>query len=267
MINYIKKKILLKRIILKLYSFFSFFGIDLRKLYSIVFIPKFLLSLIKFKKLKGNIDKIKPILSDYISYDVNLMSGHYIHQDLLVAQKIFKNNPTKHIDIGSRVNGFVTNVASFRVIETYDLRDIGKSQHKNIKINKGDITDIKNFSIKTDSLSCLHSIEHFGLGRWGDNLDPDGHIKGFQNLLSLMDKNGRFYLSFPISTKARVEFNEQRIFHYSEILNWLKPFNDDYFLECFDFIDDIGNIHEDCSINNYIEKLDYGCGIYTIRKK
>jgi len=41
-------------------------------------------------------------------------SGHYFHQDLLVAGKIFKNNPIKHVDIGSRMDGFIAHVASFR---------------------------------------------------------------------------------------------------------------------------------------------------------
>jgi hypothetical protein len=29
-----------------------------------------------------------------------------------------------------------------------------------------------------DSLSCLHALEHFGLGRYGDPIDPRGHEKG-----------------------------------------------------------------------------------------
>lgn len=264
MLNFINKKTRVKKLLLKFYNFVFFFGIDLRKIYSLLYFPKFALSFIKFKELKGSVQKIKPILNDY-SKEVNLMTGHYFHQDLLVANKIYKNNPKKHIDIGSRVDGFVSHVASFRVIETYDLRDIGKSKHKNIKINIADITN-PNLSIKTDSLSCLHSIEHFGLGRYGDNLDPEGHIKGFQNLLNLLDKDGLLYISFPISTKTRVEFNEQRVFHYSEILNWLKPFQDKYALECFDYIDDLDNIYYDFKISNNIEKLNFGCGIYTIRK-
>ena len=147
------------------------------------------------------------------------------------------------------------------------MRDIGRSKHKNIKINRVDITNSNSLSLKTDSLSCLHSIEHFGLGRYGDSLDPKGHIKGFENLLNLLEKNGTLYISFPISIKTRVEFNEQRVFHYSEILNWLKPFQDEYVLECFDYIDDTDNIYKDFKIFDNIEKLNYGCGIYTIRKK
>ena len=92
MINYIKKKVFIKKIIIKLYSFLIFFGIDLRKLYSLIFIPKFLLSLIKFKKLKGNIDKIKPILADYISDYVDDIDN--IHEDCNI------NNYIKKLDYG-----------------------------------------------------------------------------------------------------------------------------------------------------------------------
>ena len=33
-----------------------------------------------------------------------------------------------------------------------------------------------------DSISCLHALEHFGLGRYNDPLDPNGHLKGFNNI-------------------------------------------------------------------------------------
>ena len=48
----------------------------------------------------------------------------YFIQDLYMAQNIFKDNPKKHVDIGSRIDGFVANVASFREIELLDIRDI-----------------------------------------------------------------------------------------------------------------------------------------------
>jgi len=53
-------------------------------------------------------------------------SGHYFHQDLLVASRIFINNPEKHVDIGSRIDGFVAHVASFREIEVFDIRSLEK---------------------------------------------------------------------------------------------------------------------------------------------
>ena len=32
--------------------------------------------------------------------------GHYFHQDLLVAQKIFEAKPERHLDVGSRIDGW-----------------------------------------------------------------------------------------------------------------------------------------------------------------
>jgi hypothetical protein len=48
--------------------------------------------------------------------------GHYFHQDLYVAQKVYENKAIKHVDIGSRIDGFVAHVASYRKIELFDIR-------------------------------------------------------------------------------------------------------------------------------------------------
>ena len=44
------------------------------------------------------------------------VTGHYFHQDLYIAQKIFDNKAIKHVDIGSRIDGFVAHIAAFRTI-------------------------------------------------------------------------------------------------------------------------------------------------------
>ena len=58
-----------------------------------------------------------------------IMSGHYFHQDLLVARKLFNANPQRHVDIGSRTDGFVAHAAAFREIEVFDIRE----QHSKVK--------------------------------------------------------------------------------------------------------------------------------------
>lgn len=62
-----------------------------------------------------------------------------------------------------------------------------------------------------DSLSCLHAIEHFGLGRYGDPIDPHGYERGIANMAQLLKPDGRIYLSTPIG-QQRVEFNAHRVF-------------------------------------------------------
>ena len=116
----------------------------------------------------------------------------------------------------------------------------------------------------TDSLSCLHTIEHFGLGRYGDTINPNGHIEGFKNILKLLKKNGYFYFSVPVSKLDRVYFNSERTFQPLRVLEWSK----DLQLIKFDLIDEDGNIFYDRNINDKktTSKLIYGCGIYTFKK-
>ena len=73
-----------------------------------------------FKQLGGKITSSFPIVQDY-NASSGISSGHYFHQDLLVASMINKASPTRHIDIGSRVDGFIAHVASFRKIEVIDI--------------------------------------------------------------------------------------------------------------------------------------------------
>ena len=64
----------------------------------------------------GKITRSARILSDYAD-SAGTVKGHYFHQDLLVARLIHEHNPKRHIDIASRIDGFVAHVASFREIE------------------------------------------------------------------------------------------------------------------------------------------------------
>ena len=71
----------------------------------------------------------------------------------------------------------------------------------------------------TDSLSCLHTIEHFGLGRYGDPIDPAGYLKGLAQLKSMVAPGGMLYLSTPIGPQ-RIEFNAHRIFSPATVISW-----------------------------------------------
>lgn len=219
----------------------------------------------EFQKLGGNITHRHMILNDFTD-QAGSAKGHYFHQDLLVASFIHRKNPVRHIDIGSRIDGFVAHVATYRPIEVIDVRDLEDTGHKNIVFTKADLmSDQKSQHETTDSLSCLHAIEHFGLGRYGDPIDPQGHIKGFNNILKMLKPSGTLYISFPIGIKNEVHFNAHRIFHPKDIFSWASD-KDALRLERFDFVDDAGNLHQNIDLKK--EKIDvkYGCGIYTFSK-
>lgn len=219
----------------------------------------------KWKKKGGIIDHKWRIIKDY--YDnAGTSSGHYFHQDLLVSNFIFSQNPSRHIDIGSRFDGFVAHVASFRKIEVMDIRTMPKSIHSNIVFLQKDLMSSNDLDLKTDSLSCLHTIEHFGLGRYGDEIDPNGHIKGINNMISLLNPGATFYISFPIGKSDKVYFNAHRVFHPETILSY-ESVKSNLKLERFDYVDDSGDLVLNSDINSIINVEKYGCGIYSFKMK
>lgn len=198
------------------------------------------------------------------------VKGHYYHQDLFVAQKIFARNPSRHIDIWSRVDGFVAHVASFREIEVLDIRVL-ESKSQNIVFTQGDLMwDMSTEYIAcTDSLSCLHTLEHFGLWRYWDMLDYDGHIRWFQQMTKILKPWWIFYFSTPISYKQRIEFNAHRVFSLSYLLE--KLFDQNFDILSFSYVDDRWDLHKDVQLDtSNIQScfnLHYGCGIFELRKK
>ena len=243
-------------------TLFSLSGINIKILFALRYFPKFVKHVIEWRIKGGSINTYFPQLSDY-SDTAGTARGHYFHQDLIVAQQIYSANPKVHIDVGSRIDGFVAHVASFRKIKIIDIRTLDSSQHPNIEFVQLDLmasTEIE----PVDSVSCLHAIEHFGLGRYGDPIDVFGHIKGVQNISKLVKHNGTLYISFPVSSKSRVEFNAHRVFHPEQFLNDTKLMK--YFeVKRFDLIDDNDQVHIDFDYKK-INNLHYGCGIFTLRK-
>lgn len=146
--------------------------------------------------------------------------GAYFHQDLTVARWIHEASPRRHVDVGSRLDGFIGNIAVFREVEVIDIRPQTEIV-PNVKFHQLDLMAElpAEWCGCTDSLSCLHSIEHFGLGRYGDRVDPAGHLKGIERLMAMVAPGGIFYLSTQIG-EERIEFNAHRVFSPSTMLSW-----------------------------------------------
>lgn len=181
--------------------------------------------------------------------------GAYFHQDLLVAQRIHGACPRRHIDVGSRVDGFVAHVASFRPIEVIDIRPMRSTAH-NITFLQADMMrhDSALESV-CDSLSCLHALEHFGLGRYGDPIDPRGHERGLDCLIRMLEPGGILYLSVPVGPEA-VLFNCHRRF-YSETI--VRLVGRRLTLERLDVVDDSGDLRENVPPEMALTDPTLGC--------
>lgn len=216
------------------------------------------------------IQNLYPCLNDRF-VESGVIHGHYFYQDWYVANRIFKNKPRVHVDVGSRIDGFVTHVAAFRPIRVMDIRPLEVNIPNIDFIQANLLEDIKEDLIGCcDSLSCLHSLEHFGLGRYGDPVDYYGHIKGFNNLSKLLTPKGTLYLSVPIGPQ-RVEFNAHRIFSVEYLLELISQ---EFRITRFSYIDSdnsYGKFYENMELTT--ERIttnfgcSYGCGIFEASKR
>jgi len=258
----------IRDMLVKLHWLFSAqFGIDPRKmLRSLRNIPRYVRDLFRFRSNYTGRLELLPCLHDWYE-EGGTTKNEYFWQDLLVARKIFAANPKKHVDIGSRMDGFVAHVASFREIEVFDIRPITTSI-PGVTITQADLMNpaaaITNYC---DSLSCLHALEHFGLGRYGDPIDPKGYESGVRNMARILRQGGVFYLSVPVGIE-RVEFNAQHVFNPNTIVDVAQS-NQFMLREFALFTADDGLVEMDTAYETLasVGKRRYGLGIYTFKKK
>ena len=193
-------------------------GIDPRKtIQSIRGLPRYFRDYFHFRSRYKGCLKLMPCLHDWYE-EGGTTKNEYFWQDLLVARMIYEAKPQKHVDIGSLVDGFIAHLASFREIEVFDVRPI-TTQIPGLKFKQANLMEpLEGMHGYCDSVSCLHALEHFGLGRYGDPIDLEGVERGFVNMANLLRNGGIFYLSVPIGI-ARVEFNAGRVFDPRFIVN------------------------------------------------
>jgi SAM-dependent methyltransferase len=185
-------------------------GIDPRKMFRFLrSSPRFLRDYYRFRSGYSGSIALDPCFHEWYERPGAALN-EYFWQDLLVAGMIFRAKPEKHVDVGSRVDGFVAHVASFREIEVLDIRPV-PTPVPGIVFKQADLMKpVAEMEGYCDSLSCLHALEHFGLGRYGDPVDAKGFEHGLANMARLLRSGGVFYLSVPIGID-RVEFNGYRV--------------------------------------------------------
>ena len=186
-----------------------------------------------------------PVLGDRHS-SAGQASGHYFHQDIWAARHIYESRPTRHVDVGSSVGGFVAHLLSFREVEYVDIRPL-RSNVTGLHFTRGDMVGGLPYpSGSIDSISALHVVEHIGLGRYGDPVDPSGWLKSITELKRVAAPGGRVYFSTPIGTQ-RLEFDGHRVFDPQTILRAFAPFR---LLE-FSYVDDRGDHVHDGDLSHF----------------
>ncbi len=145
-------------------------------------------------------------------------AGSYFWQDLWAARRIYDNQRELHYDIGSRFDGFIAHLLSFgQRVRMIDIRPLDY-KIPGLDFIKADATNLDTVEDNSiSSLSALCSLEHFGLGRYGDPIDPEACFKCFDAIKRKLRQGGDFYLSVPIG-KECLCFNAHRVFYVETIL-------------------------------------------------
>lgn len=191
--------------------------------------------------------------------------GEYFWQDFFVAKEIIKLNPQVHVDVGSRIDGFIAHLACLRKVKVFDIRPLDY-QIENVEFIQWDITNPNpNYKELADCVTCLHTIEHIGLGRYGDAINPNGWQLGLKSLNALLKVNGILWLSAPVG-RQRIEFNAHRIFSPITIVQYAENLN--LSLEAMYYINSKGLVSVQDIKKSLAElaKEEYNLGIFQFRK-
>lgn len=186
---------------------------------------------------------------------------HYVYHTAWAARKVKETNPEFHTDISSSLY-FAALVSAFVPVKFYDYRpaNLGLS---GLESKKADLLSLPFQDNSVSSLSCMHVVEHVGLGRYGDPLDSQGDIKAACELSRVLAKNGSLLFVVPVGV-PRIQFNAHRIYAYEQALA-LFP---DLKLKEFSLIpqsEKTGGLIINAS-PKLVEKERYGCGCFVFTK-
>lgn len=221
----------------------------------------FIKNYFKYKKISNEVVEIKdlwPTLNDKDSSS-QTGGGQYFYQDNWALKKVYDSKVKEHFDIGSRIDGFTSQCSIFTNVKFVDFRHVDYGI-ENMSCIQGDILDLPFDDNSIKSLSSLHVIEHIGLGRYGDPLNPDGSILALKEIQRILTVNGSLYIGVPIG-RERVMFWAQRIFNPKTIIKELSK------LELIEFsaVDDKGNFIKNANLDSFDEAF-YSLGLFHFKK-
>lgn len=185
---------------------------------------------------------------------------HYVYHTAWAARKLKEISPSFHIDISSSLY-FNAITSAFIPIKFYDFRP-ANIRLNNFSSEKANITHLQFPDNSVESISCMHVVEHIGLGRYGDDLNPDGDLSAMFELSRVVASGGSILFVVPIG-KPLLQFNAQRVYSFRQIMNQFIGFS----LVEFSLIPDskkVGIIIN--ALEEQANEQDFGCGCFWFKK-
>lgn len=249
----IKPLLFLYRILLPFVDMNKF----LASIYGIFWYTKDLFKyMIKSRTWLINLD-LYPILDEKTK--ITGVDYQYLYQQLWVFNNVNKIKPKDHYDISStyQMSGYLAGITNAHFL---DIRPV-YADIENLELLEGEIENLPFEDNSLESVSCLHVIEHIGLGRYGDRLNIDGPEIACRELSRVVKPGGYLYLSTPIG-RERVCFNAHHVFNPYTILDYCEGLE----LVEFNVVDDLGKLHKNVKIGDY-KQNEYSLGMFKFKKK
>jgi len=183
---------------------------------------------------------------------------HYIYANGWALRRILAVRPRQHVDVASQIT-FPSLLAGVIPVVFVDFRPL-EVKLTGLQCIGGNLLGLPFADKSVTSLSCLHVIEHIGLGRYGDPLDPQGTNKAARELSRILAPGGNLFLAVPIG-RPRLCFNAHRIHSAEQIC---EKFSELALVE-FSGVHDDGKYVEHVGLSEFSES-NYACGFFWFRR-
>ena len=200
-----------------------------------------------------------PILNEKVAHEFN---RDYTYHTSWASRKIKEINPIVHHDIASDLR-FVTLVSSFIPVIYLEYRPLEISLN-NLETRHADICKLSFPDNHIECLSCLSVLEHIGLGRYGDKLNPKGDLLAISELKRVLAFGGSLLLVVPIGYESKLQFNAHRIYSHIQIMEYFSELKLIEFSLIPDNKKDGDIIH--VPSDSLLKKQKMGAGCYWFKK-
>lgn len=185
---------------------------------------------------------------------------HYLYHTAWATRRVLESQVKRHVDISSSLY-FVTQLSASVDVFHYDFRE-PEIFLPGLRLGSENLFNLSFESNSIDSLSCMHVLEHVGLGRYGDPIDPKGDLKAISELIRVLSRGGVLYVVVPVGERSQIFFNAHRSYNPKSFVDMFSGLR---LLEFSLLKEKVGGIQERVELSS-VAGEEYACGMFIFRK-
>lgn len=226
----------------------------------VVLYPRFFLDWRRYAQLPGaepaRLTQAYPQIHDRTR--ATGIDSQYFFANGWAARRILATSPGFHVDVGSDAM-FANLLGAVVPLCFVDYRPV-HARLAGFECVAGSLLCLPFAARSIPSLSCLHVVEHVGLGRYGDPLDPKGTLKAVGDLVRVLAPGGNLFLAAPVG-RPSLWFNAHRVHPVEAILKMVG------YLQLVEF----SGVHDDGRFVEHVRPFEFcesacACGLFWFRR-